>query len=254
MNKEPRILMYDIENTPELGWYWPPGYDTDILAVEEDWYMLSFAYTWYNPAGLDEIRFERKAQRKGDDKQLMKKLWRLYDEADAVMAHNGDAFDQKKSWTRMSYHDLGPCSPYIELDTLKMSRQKFKHSSNKLDSLARFYKIGEKLPHQGMATWFGCMRNDPEHWDSMEKYNRHDVFLMDGVYRREAPYVRTKLNMQAWTGTFTCVKCGSRDLESRGYASRGGTDKSHRQWRCNVPKCGKYSYELLSETGRMRTA
>ena len=113
-------------------------------------------------------------------------------------------------------------SPFIEIDTLKMSRQPFKHSSNKLDALARFYRIGHKLPHQGLATWFGCMANDPESWETMEQYNKHDVVLMDGVYRRESPWAKTKLNMQAWTGTYTCVTCGSYNLESRGFRSKGG--------------------------------
>ena len=248
----PRILLYDIENSPELGYYWPPGYDTNILSVVDDWYMLSYAYTWYDPDGLDPdaIKFERKIQRKGDDKSLMRSLWKLWDEADAVMGHNGDAFDQKKSRTRMSYHDMPPPSPFIEVDTLKMARLPFKHSSNKLDSLARYYGIGEKLPHQGMATWFGCMNNDAESWATMEKYNKHDVVLMDGLYRRIAPWSRTKLNMQAWTGTHSCTNCGSRMLMSRGYQSRGGTERTHHNWRCL--DCGQWSYELLSNEGKMR--
>ena len=251
----PKIWMYDIENAPALGYFWPPGYDTNIITVKEEPYCLSFAGAWYNPDGLDpdDIVFERKAMRKGDDKGLMRKLWKYYDEADAVMAHNGDRFDQKKALSRMVKHGFPPPSPYIEIDTLKLSRQKFAFTSNKLDNLARFLDIGEKKPHQGMHTWYGCMENDPEAWADLEEYNKHDVVLMDGVYRCIAPYVRTRLNMQAWTGTFTCVKCGSRNLEGRGYASRGGTDKSHRQWRCLEPECGKYSYELLSETGRMRS-
>ena len=252
MNEEPRILIYDIENSQTLVKGWGPMHDFSVTSIVEDFYILSYAHKWHGEPNT-AIRFERKAARRGDDKTLMRKLWKLYDQADAVMAYNGDSFDQKKAWTRMSYHDLGPCSPYIELDPLKMMRQKFKLTSNKLDFVAKYYGIGAKLPHQGLHTWDGCEDNDPEAWEVMERYNKHDVALLDGVYERIAPYVRTRLNMQAWTGTFTCVKCGSRNLEGRGYASRGGTDKSHRQWRCLEPECGKYSYELLSETGRMRS-
>lgn len=254
MNSEPKILLYDIENAPERGWYWPPGYDTNIIAIDEPWYMLSFAYTWFNPDGLDPdaIKFERKAARKGDDKGLMKKLWRLYDQADAVIAHNNDRFDEKKSWTRMFRHDLGPTSPYISLDTLKMVRNKFAFSSNKLDELARFFDIGEKMPHSGMTTWFGCMRNEEKHWEDMKHYNRHDVTLLDGVYRKISPYVKTRLNMQAWSGTYRCTTCGSGNMESRGYRSRGGTDRTHRNWRCL--DCRSWSYELLSEVGRFRAS
>ena len=249
----PKILLYDIENSPALGYFWPPMYDTNIITVTEEWYCLSFAYTWYNPDGLneDDIMFERKAARKGDDKQLMRKLWRLYDEADVVMAHNGDRFDQKKALARMAFHGFEPPSPYIEVDTLKMARQKFAFTSNKLDNLARHFGIGQKKPHQGMHTWYGCMRNDEAAWVNMEEYNKHDIVLMDGVYRRLAPFVRTRLNRQAWEGTYSCVACGSRNLESRGYKSRGGTERTHHTWRCL--DCGKWNYELLSGVGKFRS-
>jgi len=245
---EPKVLIYDVETAPSLGYFWGPMYDTSILTVVEQWYMLSFAYKWY---GTDKIVFERKARRRGDDKGLMKKLWRLYDEADAVMAHNGDRFDQKKAMARMVYHDLGPPSPYIEIDTLKLAKQKFAFTSNKLDELAKFLGVGEKLPHQGMHTWYGCMGNDDASWKVMEAYNRHDVVLLDGVYGRLAPYVRTRLNMQAWSGTYTCVSCGSARLVSRGFQSRGGTERTHHNWLCQ--DCGHWSYELLSNVGKLRS-
>ena len=250
MTGQPRILIYDIENSPALGYFWPPTYDTNIIDMVEEWYLLSFAYKWHGEPD-SAIKFERKGTRKGDDKQLAKKLWTLYDEADAVMAHNGDRFDQKKAWTRMLYHDLGQCSPYIEIDTLKLLRQKFAFTSNKLDNAARFLGIGEKLPNQGIHTWKGCMRNDEESWKVMEKYNKHDVVLLDGLYGKIAPYVKTKLNMQAWNGTYSCTSCGSRNLESRGYRSKGSTERTHHNWRCL--DCGHWSYELLSEVGKMRT-
>ena len=251
MNEEPRILIYDIENSPALGYFWPPMYDTNILSITEDWYMLSFAYKW---AGEPDtaIKFERKAARKGDDKGLVKKLWALFDEADAVLAHNGDRFDQKKSLARMVFHELPPPSPFIEIDTLKLARQKFAFTSNKLDELAKMFGIGSKKPHQGMHTWYGCMENDPEAWASMEEYNKHDVVLLDGLYKRIAPYVRTRMNLQAWDGTYRCVQCGSGNMESRGYRSRGGTERTHRNWKCL--DCGKWNYELLSGVGKFRSA
>lgn len=246
----PRILIYDIENSPALGYFWPPGYDTNIIDIKEEWYLLSFAYKWADEPD-SEIKFERKGPKKGDDKALAKKLWQLYDEADAVMAHNGDRFDQKKAWTRMLYHGLGPSSPYIQIDTLKLLRQKFALSSNRLDSAARFLGIGEKLPNQGIHTWKGCMANDEESWQVMERYNKHDVVLLAGLYERIAPYVKTRLNMQAWSGTYSCVSCGSRRLMSRGYRSKGGIERTHHNWQCK--DCNHWSYELLTGEGKMRT-
>ena len=249
MNEEPRILIYDIENAPLLAYSWGPMYDANLLDIVEETYLLSYAHKWHGQDG--PVQFDRKAQRKGDDKALVKKLWKLFDEADVVVAHNGDRFDQPKANTRFLKHGLGMPSPYIEIDTLKLARQKFKFTSNKLNEICKFLGIGEKLPTQGMHTWYGCMNNDPDSWTVMEEYNKRDVELLDELYTQVAPYVRTKLNRQAWVGTYSCVACGGQNMESRGYRSRGGTERTHRNWKCL--DCGKWNYELLSGVGKFRS-
>lgn len=245
--REPKVLIYDLENSPESGWYWGRRYDTNIIRKIDDWYILSYAYKWYGEPN-SKIKFVRKAARKGDDKSLMKSLWKLYDEADAVLAHNGDAFDQKKAWTRMSYHDLGPTSSYVEIDTLKLLRTKFKHTSNKLDDIAEYYGIGRKLPTGGFDTWLGCMANDEKAWKLMEKYNKRDVVLLDGVYDRIKPYVRTKLNQQHWAGLGVCPQCGSDDMVRWGFRYTAAAKKQ--EYRCNT--CGARSAALLADDGRLR--
>jgi len=244
---EPKILIYDIENSPETGYYWPPGYDVNIIQKIDDWYMLSFAYKWYGEPN-SKIKYVQKSSRRGDDKALCKELWQLYDEADAVMAHNGDQFDQKKSWTRMSYHDLGPCSSYLEIDTLKLLRQKFKHSSNKLDIVAQYYGIGKKLPTGGFDTWLGCMAGDVKSWKVMEKYNKHDVVLLDGLYERIKPYVKTRVNFQNWTGLGTCPKCGSDQVRPNGFRYTAAAKKQ--AYKCGV--CGSRTVALMADDGRLR--
>ena len=249
MNKEPSILIYDIENAPLLAYSWGPMYDANLLDIVEETYLLSYAHKWHGDSG--PVQFNRKAQKKGDDKALVKKLWKLFDEADVVVAHNGDRFDQPKANTRFLKHGLGMPSPYIEGDTLTLARQKFKFTSNKLNEICKFLNIGEKLPTQGMHTWYGCMNNDPDAWKVMEEYNKRDVELLDELYAQVAPYVRTKVNLQAWSGTYRCVTCGSVNLESRGYRSRGGTERTHKNWKCL--DCGKWNYELLSGVGKFRS-
>jgi hypothetical protein len=43
---EPRILLFDIETAPAVGYYFDPYKEGNIIEVEEDWYILSFAYKW----------------------------------------------------------------------------------------------------------------------------------------------------------------------------------------------------------------
>ena len=49
-NGSPKILLFDIETAPALAWVWAQ-FDTSVIATEQDWYMLCFAYKW-----LDEKR------------------------------------------------------------------------------------------------------------------------------------------------------------------------------------------------------
>jgi hypothetical protein len=43
---EPRILLFDIETAPAVGYYFDPYKEGNIIEIKEDWYILSFAYKW----------------------------------------------------------------------------------------------------------------------------------------------------------------------------------------------------------------
>ena len=80
---EPHILFYDIETMAALVYTWS-NYKTNVIATEEDWYMLSVAWSWY---GDDNIFFSRKSKKKGDDRLLVQTVWDLLDEKDAFLEY-----------------------------------------------------------------------------------------------------------------------------------------------------------------------
>ena len=43
--KKLKVLIFDIETAPSLGWVWGK-YDQDVISFEKHWYMLSFAAKW----------------------------------------------------------------------------------------------------------------------------------------------------------------------------------------------------------------
>src|ERR1019366_3081154 len=94
---------------------------------------------------------------KESDKALVKELWRMMNDADIIIAHNGDGFDIKKSNARFIIHGLLPPATYKTIDTLKIARRHFKFGSNKLNDLGVTLGLGKKLPHTGAHLWFGCM-------------------------------------------------------------------------------------------------
>jgi len=251
-SNQPRILVWDLENAPIEAYVWD-HWDTNVLHTIEDSYLLCVAYQWL---GTGETLWIRKAKGKANDRELVLQIWSLLDEADYVIAHNGDAFDQKKANTRFLKWGLGPPSPYVQIDTLKELRRHFKLASNKLDEAARFLDIGRKTAHAGIRLWLGCMANDEASWSKMEEYNIQDVDLLVDVLEPLRPWIGhpgvagARVNGQQWTGVGTCTKlgCGSSDLIRRGsYRTKANVYQSYQ---CKV--CGGYSRALLDDNGVLR--
>ena len=235
-----RILLYDIETCPNLAYVWGK-YQQDVIRYEHEWEMLSFAYKWL---GERTVHCVTKQDFKGsDDKGLIKELHALFDEADIVIAHNGDAFDQKKSHARMVKHRLTPPSPYKSIDTLKVARKYFKFNSNRLDDLARFLDIGHKVPHIGFDLWKGCMDGDAKSWAKMIEYNKRDVRLLEKVYLRFRPWIKSHPAVD--DKPKSCRKCGSTKLKSHGWVYT--QTKAYRGFKCS--SCGGWNKSRQAETG-----
>lgn len=235
----------DIETAPTLAWVWDM-WNTNVIAVEEDWYLLCFAYKWY---GDTKVEWARKQANKGKDGALVRRAHELLDETDVVVAHNGDKFDIKRLNARFLKHGLQPVSPFISIDTLKEARRNFKLDSNRLNEIGRYLGIGEKAPNMGFHTWRGCMNNDPEAWAIMKEYNIRDVELLEEVFEKLKPFMQAPhFNMQQWTGTYTCTRCGHEDVQRRGV--RRTKANVYQSYQCK--KCGGYSRALLADDGRLR--
>ena len=218
MQTKVKILFIDIETAPSLGWVWQK-YDTNVIDFKSDWYVLSFAYKWAGDSEVTAVGlvdFPRYDRDRENDKQLIKKLWRLLDEADVVIGHNGDRFDLPKINTRFLTHGLQPPTPYRTVDTLKIARNNFAFDSNKLDDLGRYLGIGRKLPHTGFHLWKGCMSGDRESWATMLKYNSHDVELLEKVYYLVRAWDKKHPAVNLGQRD-TCPKCGSTNVQKRGF-------------------------------------
>lgn len=233
-----KILFFDIETAPVRGWVWR-AYEDNLLKTDKDWYMLSFAYRW---AHQDEVKvcalpdYHSFKTDKENDHDLCKALWKLFDEADIIVAHNGDAFDVKKANARFIIHGMEPPSFYKTIDTLKIARRYFKFTSNKLNELGNYLNLGEKLPHTGMHLWFGCMNGDPDSWKLMKEYNVQDVRLLMKVYYRIASWHTSHPNLNLYTDTHEdgCPKCQSMKVVKRGFKFAATTKRQ--QFKCN--DCG----------------
>lgn len=227
-----KILLYDIETAPNLAYVWGK-YEQDAIDFEEEWKILCFAYKWLGEkvksVALPDFKCE-------DDKMVVKELWKLFDEADILIAHNGNRFDQKKVTARFIYHKLQPPSPYKSVDTLQAIKRVASFNSHKLDDLGKLLGEGKKIKTD-FSLWLGCMNNDKKSWDKMIRYNKQDVKLLERIYLRILPYIKSHPNLGIYKDEVVCPRCGSKEIHYRGYYENQTT--KYRRFICK--KCGGWS-------------
>lgn len=215
-----KILLFDVETSPNLSYVWGK-WEQNVLAVEQHWYMICFAYKWLGEKEVYSVslpQFKTYKKDKTNDELLIKELWKLFDQAEIIIAQNGDAFDVKKSNARFLKYGLEPPSPYKTIDTLKIARKYFKMDSNKLDDLGDFLNIGRKMQTGGFNLWLECIAGDKDAWKKMTDYNKQDVILLEKVYYKLRGWARNLPNLNLILGGYTsCPNCGSEHVVKKGF-------------------------------------
>ena len=136
-----------------------------------DWNLLSWSAKWlYDDKVLSDVLTPREARAR-NDKRIMKSVWKLLNEADVVIAHNGDRFDLRKINARFIANHIKAPLPFKTIDTLKQARKEFAFSSHKQDFITKFLKLEEKLDTD-FQLWIDCMSGNEKALKRMEEYNR----------------------------------------------------------------------------------
>ncbi len=187
-----KTLLLDLETSPVKGYWWHGMHEVNPIKIIEHSRILSYAFKWYG-VGKTEVRSQRMyttyTKDKVDNKLLVADLVKLYAKAEYVVGHNLKAFDDKVANKGVLLNGLTPPPRHRVIDTLTVARSTFRLDSNKLDDLAALLGIGRKLPHTGFPMWEGCMDGKLESWYLMEKYNAHDILLLEGVYNKFRPFI-----------------------------------------------------------------
>jgi len=221
----PKILFFDIENAPNTAYIWGLWQETTSeKMVDSTWYMLCWAAKWlgepkiYSSSLIDFPGYYSKYPE--DDAKILKTLWKLLDAADIVVAHNGKKFDVRKANARFIMNGMTPPSPYKVVDTLEAARKYFYFTSNKLDDLGKYLKVGCKLETGGFELWRQCMRGNKRAWQKMVRYCKNDILLLEKVYLKLRPYMTSHPNLVVYEDSEEekCPKCGSTELKKRGLA------------------------------------
>ena len=215
-----KTLLLDIETAPGLGFAWEK-YETNIIEFVKDWYMLSFTVKWLDDTKIHTYAlcdFPTYQKNKESDLELVRKLWDFVNEADVIVAHNGDSFDIRKMNARFIVNGLTPPAPYRTVDTKKVAKKNFSFMSNSLNDLGTLFGLGNKASTGGFKLWTDCMAGKPDAWKRMKKYNKMDVILLEKVYLHMRPWMKTHPNISIEISRINCQACGSANTQKRGFS------------------------------------
>lgn len=229
-------MLIDLEVSPNFGAFYD-RYETTPIHIDRYQWIMCAAWKW-----LDEDKVYIYAQPdfsdwkkdKFSDLGIVKKLHKAMSEADIVVAHNAKKFDLRKANTRFVLNDLDSPRPFKVIDTLQIARRHFGFIGNSLNDLCIQLGIGKKKEKTHSDLWQACMNGDKSAWKHMKEYNKHDIILLEGIYKRLYRFIENFPITHMNDGK--CRRCGSSNLVKRGFSF---TKTSTRQ-RLQCVSCGSW--------------
>ncbi len=185
-----KVLLFDIETSyyVHTSWTkWTPG-----MEVVKEKSIISIQYKWLGEKKVHTISLGDfpKAFKKDpwNDKYVIKAFLPIIEEADLIVAHNGDKFDMRFLRGRCLLHDY--VLPKTKtFDTLKACRKYFYLHSNRLGDIAKY--LG--LPNKGkteMSWWHKILwESDEKALDKLVKYGAQDIVVLEAIYKKLLPHL-----------------------------------------------------------------
>lgn len=234
--RKPKILIYDLEVSPELSWTYPPEWQTSVIRMEDRQKLMSFSWKWYGENSINHMNLSQMASfraRPQDDKQLTAELHTVMGQADIIMGHNSASFDDKMANMFFVVNDFDPLPPFKVIDTKRIACQFFRMPSNKLDNLARFFGIDGKTNTRIGDIWYEAyVEADSEAYELLEVYNNQDVNITEQIYEKLRPFMRNHPNLARITGEWdSCPVCGGYSYRVKAY--RHTNVSKYQQYFCN---------------------
>lgn len=245
-----KVLIFDLETAPLIAYtwgIWNQNIRTDFII--RDWFVYCWSAKWLWDDKVISMSLRPKEIKEANDKRIIQGLWNLFDEADIIVAHNLDKFDEKRSKTRFLKHNLKLPSPYSKIDTLKVARKNFNITSNRLDYIGKeFLGIGGKM-ETPTGLWQAVDKCEDGAMKTMVDYCERDVTLLEDVYLHLRPYHRQHPNislMEEDDGQLHCKSCYSSKLVECG--EHKTMVAAYTAYRCS--SCGSISYGRNTQIDR----
>ena len=245
--RAPRVLLYDLETSLEAVTVFSLKYndfiDPDAIIRERTIICASWLWlgekTVHSVSVLDNPRLFAKDP--ANDRHVVEVLHGIMSQADVVVGHNSDNFDDKYLKTRILFHGLPALPPIPSIDTYKVAKSHLLFNSNKLNYIGKYLGVGQKK-HTTSGLWMRAFNGERKAIQEMVAYNKQDVRLLERVFLKLRPYIANHLNRQLW-GQTGCPRCGSHRVQSRGL--HRAISRVYRRWNCQA--CGGWYRSAVND-------
>ncbi len=190
---KPKVLIYDIETSYNIVKSWRVGYNLNINPsnIIHERKIICVSYKWLGEEDIYNLQWDINQ----DDKFLLEQFIEVLNDADLIVAHNGDRYDLKFIKTRAIKHELEMLIDYPQFDTLKVAKKKFSFNSNKLDYISEYLGFENKIK-TSMSLWDDIIfKKCQTAMDKMVDYCNKDVELLEKVYNKLVYWEKPKLHV-----------------------------------------------------------
>ncbi len=212
MQTKRRRLFFDIETSPNIGLFWEAGYkkNIDVSNIVKERAIICICYKWEDEKTVYYLTWDSKQC----DKAMLTKFIEVANLASELVGHNGDKFDLAWIRTRCLFHKIEMFPKYTTIDTLKVARSKFKFNSNKLNYIAQYLGIGQKIKTEYTLWKDILLKKDKVSMAKMVKYCQKDVVLLEKVFKLLRGHMEHKFHYGVAFGQDrgSCPECGSDDI------------------------------------------
>jgi hypothetical protein len=249
----PRVLLYDLEtafNIVAAFQLWDRGGNSiPHQNVISERYIICACWKWLGEDKIHSVAVtddpKRYKKNPYDDYHVVRTIHEVLSEADVVIAHYGNGFDNKYVKTRALFHGLAPIPPFVSVDTQKIAKSQFLFNSNRLDYLGKFLGVGRKIETK-LGLWMEVLRGSQKAIKEMVHYNKGDVSLLEKVFLKLRPFIPEHVNRELYGGgSHECPRCGSSHVQARGI--HRAISRIYQRWNCQG--CGGWYRTAKAEKG-----
>lgn len=241
LNRQAKILFLDIETAAAVALAFgrfKQNLSQDNIVSEGGW-MLCASWKWNDEEDTHSVHLVPEEIAAKDDSRIVAVLFDLYEQADAIVAHNGQGFDHKVIQTRAAANGF-PALPSVKvIDTLLLAKKNLRLPSNRLDAIGAYLGLGRKIETGGISLWKDVQNGDVDAMKRMVTYCKQDVDLLYKVYMalRHTGAAGTNFNAALYhaNGLIRCKTCASADIDPTGRSITTAVSV-FAEYRCN--SCG----------------